>query len=295
MIKIALNPDGSNIIGGDIELVSRHTSAGESKTVPVYLINDGKRAGVPSEAPNTMVLLYSNLKVSLEGKTATLQQELQASTSDVIVELSTLDGFGIGTILQSAGERFKIDAILSNKTVQVTRNYTADSGLSVINTHSVGEVFTAETTSVALALPSPNNYEEMGTFVDAGKPLTKGLNPTYLATSIDGRDTSTLVKSSSGIRYHRNAIIQIDEEQMKVVSIDGNNLTVVRGYNGTTRANHSQNAIIYLVGIANYLEGTDVTGQKTYKVFLKISPPAKLPTQRLKAVNLVISCDEEAL
>ena len=56
---------------------------------------------------------------------------------------------------------------------------------------------------------------------------------------------------------------------MKVVGISGTDIQVLRGYNSTTRQSHSQNAVIYCVGIVDL-------SPTTHKIFVKNDPPAGL-------------------
>ena len=74
---------------------------------------------------------------------------------------------------------------------------------------------------------------------------------------------------------------------MKITNIQGNEITVVRGYNNTNRTVHVQNAIIYCVGIADI--------GVAHKFFVKNDPPAGLPTQKKADNKLVLVANEEPL
>ena len=111
--------------------------------------------------------------------------------------------------------------------------------------------------------------------------------PTYLTTAISSAESATSVVSGDGSQYGPNDIIQIENEQMRVMSVSGNTLTVTRGYNGTTRAGHALRSTINLVGIASTF--------KTYRFFIKNDPPSGLPTQKKYDVKIRISADEEPL
>ena len=90
------------------------------------------------------------------------------------------------------------------------------------------------------------------------------------------------------VRYKEgHSIIKIDNEEMKITNIQGNEITVVRGYNNTNRTVHVQNAIIYCVGIADI--------GVAHKFFVKNDPPAGLPTQKKADNKLVLVANEEPL
>ena len=60
-----------------------------------------------------------------------------------------------------------------------------------------------------------------------------------------GSTTSTSVSVSSGSGTYVGDSIVVDSEQMYVTAVSGNNLTVIRGVNGTTAATHSGGAAYY--------------------------------------------------
>ncbi len=60
-----------------------------------------------------------------------------------------------------------------------------------------------------------------------------------------GSTSSTSVSVSSGSTTYVGDTIVVDTEQMYVSAVSGNNLTVIRGVNGTTAATHSGGATYY--------------------------------------------------
>ena len=60
-----------------------------------------------------------------------------------------------------------------------------------------------------------------------------------------GSTSSTSVSVSSGSTTYVGDTIVVDTEQMYVSAVSGNNLTVIRGVNGTTAATHSGSATYY--------------------------------------------------
>jgi hypothetical protein len=115
-----------------------------------------------------------------------------------------------------------------------------------------------------------------------------GLDPTILTQALDSLDTSNIAKSNNGLKYYVNSLIKIDNEVMKVVAVSGNDIQVIRGYNGTTRSSHAQNSTIYCVGLVD-------KAPNTHKFFIKNDPPAGLPTQKKKDIKIVLVADEEPL
>jgi hypothetical protein len=145
-----------------------------------------------------------------------------------------------------------------------------------------------ETTMVSLALPSPNDttYTTAGTYANAGEPLTNGVDPSLLQNQIDAQASTTLIRTNNGAKYSANSLIKIDNEVMKVVSVNGNDLTVIRGYNGTVRASHLAQSVIYCNGLVDILP-------VSHPIFVRVQPPAQLPTQKSRSIKVVLVSDEE--
>lgn len=285
-LYLCLNSDCTGIVNDTNVLQTKHTNQGEPQTLKVYLFNTGTRTGVENDTSG-MELIYTNINILIEGYSHTLQTALSPSTSATTMVLDSSDGWGIGTIVRAGLERMRVEEIISKTTVRVTRNYTADGGTSTIATHTVGTTITPETTNISLAPASVDNTANAGTFLNGGEPLTIFLAPTYLQSAITSAESATTVTSSDGTMYSKNCIIQIDNEQMRVDSLNGNTLTVTRGYNGTTRAGHSAKSVIYLVGLTE--------SYKAYPFFIKNDPPSGLPTQKKYDIKIKISTDEEPL
>ena len=268
--------------------ISKHTNAGEAVVTKLYIGNDGKRKGVSTDVAGEIDLIYTNLKVQLEGLQIQLEVALSPSTGDNTLTVESTDGLNIGVIMKSGHERLRVEEVISNKSVRVTRNYTADGGTSTIQSHTIGALMTCETTMVSLALPSPNDttYATAGTYANAGEALVNGVDPSLLQNQIDAQASTTLINTNNGAKYSANSLIKIDNEIMKVVNVSGNQLTVIRGYNGTTRASHLAQAIIYCNGIIDI-------APVSHPVFVRVQPPAQLPTQKSRSIKVVIVSDEE--
>lgn len=283
-LYLCLNEDGTGIVSEQNPIQTKHTSNGEPMTVPVYIYNDGKRKGVDNDS-NPPALIYTNIQVKVEGVGYTLETAVSPSTSDVTLNFDSVTGWNIGTILKAGMERLRVEEVLTARSVRVQRNYTADGGSSTIQGHQVGANFIAEATSVSLALPDINNANNPGTFLTGGESLMNGLDPSYLTTPLTDNENSNIVKTLKASSYTVGSTIKINSEEMKVLSVSGNDVTVLRGYNGTRRQSHSQNSVIYLVGMVDI--------NKTHKVFIKNDPPSGLPTQKKSDVKIVIVADEE--
>lgn len=285
-LYLCLKDDCTSVVSDSNPLATKHTNQGEAQTIKCYLFNDGMRTGVSGDTSG-MELIYTNINILIEGVSHTLQTALSPSTSATTMVLDTSSGWGIGTIVKAGLERMRVEEIISSTTVRVTRNYTADGGTSTIATHTVGTTVTPETTNISLAPASVDNTSVAGTFSNGGEPLTLFLAPTYLQNAITSAESATTVTSGDGSMYSNNCIIQIDNEQMRVDSVNGNTLTVTRGYNNTTRAGHSSKSVIYLVGLTE--------SYKAYPFYIKNDPPSGLPTQKKYDVKIKISTDEEPL
>ena len=283
-IYLALKDDCSSIVTDLNPISTKHTSNGDSKTVPVYIANDGKRKNVPNDTQPPK-LLYTNIQVRVEGVAYKLGQSISPSTSDTVLTFDSVAGWNIGTIIQSGTERMRIEEILTDTSVRVQRDYKSDGGSSIATGHQIGANFVAENKSVSLALPDPDNYNNPGSFLNGGESLTVGLDPTKLTLALGNQDSATTVRSSDATKYSVGCLIRIDNEIMKVTEISGNNMTVIRGYNDTQRVSHNGNAIIYCVGIVDI--------NVAHKIFIKNSRPAGLPTQKKADVRISVMADEE--
>lgn len=285
-LYLCLNNDCTGVVNDNNPLSTKHTNQGEAQTIKCYLFNDGLRTGVENDTSG-MELIYTNINILVEGYSHTLQTALSPSTSATTMVLDTSAGWGIGTIVKAGLERMRIEEIVSNNTVRVTRNYTADGGTSTIATHTVGTIITPETSNISLAAASVDDANTAGTFLNGGETLSVFLAPTYLQNALTSAETATSVTVSDGSVYSKNCIIQIDNEQMKVNEVSGNTLTVTRGYNGTARVGHSVRSIVNLVGLTETY--------KAYPFYIKNDPPSGLPTQKKYDIKIKISTDEEPL
>ena len=283
-LYLCLNEDGTGIVSEQNPIQTKHTNSGEPVTIPIYLFNDGKRSGVENDS-NPPELVYTNTQIKVEGVSYLLEREVSPSTSDVILNFDGVAGWNIGTIIKAGMERMRVEEVVTSNSIRVQRNYTADGKPSTITGHNIGTRFIAESTSISLALPDINNYNNPGTFLAGGESLAGGIDPTTLALAVNAQETSNIIRSSNASRYPVGSIIKIDKEEMKVLSASGNDMTVLRGYNGTARASHNQNATIYCVGIVDI--------GVAHKFFMKNDPPSGLPTQKKSDVKLVIMSDEE--
>lgn len=283
-LYLCLNEDGTGVVSEQNPIVTKHTSNGEPVTVPVYLVNDGKRKGVPNDQ-NPPPLIYTNLQIKIEGVGHSLESALTPSMSDVTLSFDNADGWNIGTIIKSGLERMRIEEVLSQSSVRVQRNYTADGKSSTIQSHQIGAMFLSENDNISLALPKADNYETEGSFLGGGVALSNGIDPTLLVNSVDSLETTNVIRTTHGGRYHIGSLIKIDQEVMKILEISSNDLTVLRGFNGTKRTSHSKNAVITCVGIVDI--------GYTHKFFIKNDPPSGLPTQKKKDIVLCVVADEE--
>lgn len=283
---LCLRDDCTSVVSDENPLASKHTNQGEPVVLKAYLFNDGNRTGIENDTSG-MELIYTNINILIEGHSHTLQTALSPSTSATTLTLDSTAGWGIGTIVKAGLERMRVEEIVSGNVCRVTRNYTADGGTSTIATHTVGTIITPETSNVSLAAASVDDVNTAGTFLNGGEPLTVFLAPTYLQNALTSAETATSVTTSDGSVYSKNCIIQIDNEQMKVTEVNGNTLTVTRGYNGTARVGHSVRSIINLVGLTE--------SYKAYPFYIKNDPPSGLPTQKKYDIKIKISTDEEPL
>ncbi|MHC4875350.1 MAG: choice-of-anchor Q domain-containing protein [Planctomycetota bacterium] len=68
-----------------------------------------------------------------------------------------------------------------------------------------------------------------------------------LASDITAGQTTLTVSDASVFPAHEGFVIQIDTEDMLVTAVNGNTLSVTRGFNGTTAATHSALSVVFQV------------------------------------------------
>jgi hypothetical protein len=77
-------------------------------------------------------------------------------------------------------------------------------------------------------------------------------------------DRSETVTVDSGSRYSLNEVILVDAEEMLITGISGNVLTVIRGYNSTTLASHSNNQAVHVFRTLTIERGVNGTTAATH-------------------------------
>lgn len=288
-LYLCLKENGESPVTDDNPISTKHTNAGNAQTVEVYIANDGKRKGVNDDNPNNEEnLIYTNIEIRVEGVSHTLAKNLINAQSDTTLFFDKIDGWNIGTIIYTAsGERMKIESIATDKSVNVTRGYKEDGKESIMTNHPIGTLFMAEATSVSLALPKPDDAKKPNTFKAGGVAITEGLDPSYLSNNLEANDQSDKVRSNNVGLYKKGSVIKINNEKMKVIAADNTELTVVRGYEGTTIERHNAQSIIYCVGIVDIKKG--------HRFYIQNKPPAGLPTQKKSDIKIVLLSDEEPL
>lgn len=65
-------------------------------------------------------------------------------------------------------------------------------------------------------------------------------NRANLAADIDDAQTTITVADGDGEKFRVNSIIVIDDEYMKVTAVNGDTITVIRGFDGTTATAHTK-------------------------------------------------------
>jgi hypothetical protein len=67
-----------------------------------------------------------------------------------------------------------------------------------------------------------------------------------LASAMNALKNDQIVDVSDGTKFFTGELILIDSERMRITDISGNNLTVIRAYDGSTLAAHSISADVYV-------------------------------------------------
>lgn len=106
--------------------------------------------------------------------------------------------------------------------------------------------------------------------------LDTGRNNNSGAVTADASDVTISVSGSTPIPINENEIILMDSEKMLVTDVTGNDITVVRAYDGTTLASHSNGADIYaprtLTVVRGALGSTAATHTDTTSITRNLPP-----------------------
>jgi hypothetical protein len=102
------------------------------------------------------------------------------------------------------------------------------------------------------------------------------LNSTTLSAAIDAAQTTITVASATNVAA--NYILFVDQEAMRVISLTGTQVRVVRGHGGTGARAHSASAVIY-TGPATYYSANEVVPGSTCTSTAEVAlPRIVLPT-----------------
>jgi hypothetical protein len=119
-------------------------------------------------------------------------------------------------------------------------------GLSVTQTDSASTI--AVTNGSLLSIGGVLAVEDEQEFV-GGYGSTTALT-SKLAGAIDAAQATIII--DNGAEVNRGEVIQLSTERMRILAISGNNLVVARGYEGTLKQSH--------------LDDADISVQRTYSV-----------------------------
>lgn len=155
---------------------------------------------------------YTHIEIDLDS-TASFTNSGTAQRAIEIVGI-----WGINNDQKAAGSLENAVASTSTTTVDITRG----------DIVGVGSVLTVDS-------------ERM--LVTTKGTLDSGQN---LASSMDAVNSDRTVDVSDGTLFFVGEQILIDSERMRIVDITGNNLTVIRAYDGSVLASHSGTADVYV-------------------------------------------------
>lgn len=102
------------------------------------------------------------------------------------------------------------------------------------------------------------------------------LNSTTLSAAVDASQTTITVASATNVAV--NYILFVDREAMRVISLTGTQVRVVRGHGGTGARAHAASATLY-TGPANYYSANEVVPGSTCTSTAEVAlPRIVLPT-----------------
>ena len=110
------------------------------------------------------------------------------------------------------------------------------------------------------------------------------------AGALTASKSETAVAVNTGTLVNAGETILIDSERMYVESVSGNNLTVIRAYDGSTLASHANPSDVYVyrsLTVARGVNGTTAASHSTSAAITKYAPPRDLSTFCLaRAISL---------
>ena len=166
------------------------------------------------------------------------------------IEVTGSWGYGNATVVAGAldeGSQFSS----SDTTLVVSDGSVIDVGDTILLT-AVEQVFVSEKTSAAL-----------GSILIDDASVTK-----------DKADVTITVDGSHGLKA--GEVILVDSEQMLITAISTNDLTVIRAYNGSVLAAHSDNTAVHVfrtLTVTRGVNGTDATAHADGGAITKYQPP----------------------
>lgn len=130
------------------------------------------------------------------------------------------------------------------------------------------------TDSSGIGVGSLIRVDDERMLVRARSMLDTGQN---LGANLTAVQSGTTVAVGSGAAFAVGEIILIDSERMRIVDIAGNNLTVIRGYDGSALAAHTAPADIYAprtLTVTRAAAGTTAATHSTAAAITRWVPPA---------------------
>lgn len=122
---------------------------------------------------------------------------------------------------------------------------TTDYDLEPANAVSDGMPYTSFATTPDGAYSFPSYARGVQIIGQWGFPETTELSGSLLNEAVDL--TETAIDVDTGTHFQAGQIIKVDSEWMHVDSISSNTLTVVRAFNGSTAATHTDDTIAYIL------------------------------------------------
>lgn len=127
-------------------------------------------------------------------------------------------------------------------------------GITVNPVYAFATNFFANRTPLSARLPAE------GIGADRFKITNDRFRPSSTALSAGVDAIVTTIPVDDGTFFQSGDVVEVDTETMLVTAVSGNNLTVTRGYAGTTAAAHLIDATLYVIGNTRTGGEVDVDG-----------------------------------
>ncbi len=178
----------------------------------------------------------------------------------------------------------EFDSLICDDEIEITGFwglYQEEKDLGISGSQTTTSVTTLDVTnagviSVGMILQIEDEQET----VTEGKGSLKSPSPTKATSKVNGAivdiESEQIIVVDNGSEFHPGEVLRIDSEDMYIEKIATNSLTVIRGWNGSSPANHVDDSDVYVYrsfSVVRGVNGTTAAIHSTKEIY-QLTPPA---------------------